>query len=456
MKKNIILSGVLLFLFGVAYLLEEHDKEERDYKKEGRLLSRSFSENLIKIETFKTKVHFVNKSLFVDVLEKKYPADIDIIEKILKHLKNLKVKRVIGKNELSDSVLEKIFLKGQYFFDITSKDEVNKLIIGAPLSYSKEFYVKHVYKNETRIYIVEDITIDGKAYSQETGYKNQKNFEFLKEISNAPYDSFISKKIFHSPKKLKAISITPFNRKGIKVDFEKLKTDPSPYKKIKISKKRSKEFLSAFFLMKASGVYFKPDLKLLNIFKSSILLNYDNGAKQVIKYYRRYGNLKGHYIFFEGRNILYEIDKSVTAFFFYNVQDFWDTRLPTNFINKEIELIFKKEGKSRSIKSYTQLSKDIVKTTIISGFSGEANQKTFFYFLSSMMDRPQYILGPDFSIKEKTSFDLKVKENLYSVSLKGQFIKLTDKKTLVQYFFKVGTSAKMSLEFNDLFIKDKS
>ncbi|MBY0414555.1 MAG: hypothetical protein K2Q18_10330 [Bdellovibrionales bacterium] len=208
-------------------------------------------------------------------------------------------------------------------------------VLGKKLEYDQSFYLQVIRGNSSQVVIAHDDSPDPGVYQNDEEYKKSdakfKRLQIIFLLTNKYFhDTRVFKDMNYVDDKInfKSASIATFRNKKYSISFETSTTNPPAPKGINYFEDNWLSFHRFLTKLEGKSAYYPADPKLLGEPLSQLEITDRENRKYTLEVYKKYGEENGYFLKTSLNTIIYELKQPDAEYFFVNVQDFWEKRLP--------------------------------------------------------------------------------------------------------------------------------
>lgn len=355
MKNNVILLIISIGLGFFTYYYQELGDRTREVEVEKAQEILNF-QAMGEVRSFSlphVKIRYGDNSYFLDPANEE--VDVARVNKFLEQISYVKVKRIIDYSEVNkrSDFITNDELKMTFTFENGSAS----FILGEKLNFSRDFYLEVEKtingKTKKQLVVAFNSEVLDQVYAKEEAHRSDHQFNRFKSLYYLSEAFFRDHRIFgpwmNSKWSLQRIYIDNNRNVGHSLLLDKRKTNPAIPNFLELDIKAVQKFEKEFAVLEASKVITFNNEELLSGDKrfAMVIVSSTKGTSRFSLYKDLNSELRGHYIVFPDRKLLYEITKEQADLFKGSVQRFWKLQAWNSLPN---ELKIKFDDKKYSVR----------------------------------------------------------------------------------------------------------
>jgi hypothetical protein len=320
MKKNLLLSSIVILLLVFAYFHEEVYKSGLKVKRlQGKtLVSSEVQFNYLKVndlELINTDEGWVHSTL-------SHPVSLLKLDRVMENLGNIRLEKKI---ERKSQYFEKEF---KFLFKM---DEliISEFVIGSTSATTGSFYIEVIKEGKSQTYLAYSVTESKQVYRSDLDRLLNIYFELL-NIINPKIENYLETGVssFVDTTDLQSVAIdNTYNRPYI-LHFDKKETNPAPFKGILYQKDFTSIALKDFINGQFEKIETYDSRPVVNNLISEVKLVYKgNQEERSLFLYNDHDGKKGRFLLDKKNKKIYAMKADTIGFFFRPVQYYWDKRV---------------------------------------------------------------------------------------------------------------------------------
>lgn len=356
MSKNLVLFLSCVALGTFTYFYQEIGEREERKEKE-------ISEEILNFKAMGELRGFQLPSVEVEYAKDKYylkesgdEIDPSRVNKFLGQLSFVKVRRVLEKKEVEKR--SNFIPTDEFKMAFTFENGTATFTLGDKLGFSRDFYLeveKEIRgKVSKQIIVAFNSEVVDEVYAKEIAHKSDHLYRRFKSLYYLSEEFFRDHRIFgqwmDSKWSLQRVYIDNNRTKGHSVLLDKRNTNPKCPSFLSFDLKKAQEFEKALANLSAKRIVAFNNPKILDNEKreAMIIVSSTKGNTRFNLYKDLNQDLKGYFIAFADKNLLYEITDEQAGLFLGSVEKYWKMNL-WDEMNRPKSLSISFNGKSYKV-----------------------------------------------------------------------------------------------------------
>lgn len=411
MKQNLTFLAILIALISGAYIIHEVGERKAKEAKESstRLLN---SDGMGEFRAFifpSVKILSTPQGYYVD--EPRVRADSTRVQAVLDRLSTLRVRRVIGDEEIADvgmshfiSPQQKVDQKLKFVFD--SGELVFR--IGRKIDVDRAFYVEvlRVYSGQTYdeaqriLAVVFDASVRQTAYLASEAHRDDTAYRELISLFALGKDFFYETAPILSAPRLEDLALLEIDNqrnRSFSIDYQTKVTNPEAFHGISYDSEAMEAYYYKLLKIKGTELIVAPSFDLLSDLRSQVYFR-DQSQDREYSYYlfQNYADREGSFLHTisletgERTERLVQISDEDRSLFFRNHQDFWNIH-PFERELRNLRVLFHGDEKAKEL-SFRRSGR--FEAQLVGGEQQETwtpRHQSFHKLLTFLESRPDFI-----------------------------------------------------------------